>query len=159
MPHFCTRSSVCWREPDPVLHLLQPLHLELELVRVLLVVVEHGEGLAAVDAVRAAERLLPRVQPDVVLERLPRLEPLATLLALELGLQMDPGMLGQHRLAAKRLVADITGVHVGEVDAVLVAGHGGLVGEDLAAVLALDLHGDLEELLCKSKRKEKSHLI
>ena len=49
---------VRWREAYPLLHLLQPLHLELELVRVLLVVVEDGEGLAAVDTVRAAGRAL-----------------------------------------------------------------------------------------------------
>ena len=79
-------------------------------MRVLFVVVEHGEGLAAVDAVRAAERLLARVKSDVVLQGLPRLEPLAALRALKLGLQVDSGVLGKHGLAAKGLVADITGI-------------------------------------------------
>ena len=46
----------------------------------------------------------------MVLERLPRLEPLAALLALELGLQVDAGVLGQHGLAPERLGTDITGV-------------------------------------------------
>ena len=35
------------------------------------------------------------------------------------------------------------GLHVGKVDPVLVPGHGSLICEDLRAVLALDLHGDL----------------
>ena len=41
------------------------------------------------------------------------------------------------------MLEKLTHSHVGEVDPVLVPGHGGLVGEDLLAVLALDFHGDL----------------
>ena len=54
------------------------------------------------------------MEPDVVLEGLPRLEPLAALLALELGLKVDAGVLRQHGLAAKGLCADITGIPVHE---------------------------------------------
>ena len=56
------------------------------------------------------ERFFARVEPDVVLQGLSRLEPLAALLALELGLQVDAGMLRQHGLAPKGLCADITGI-------------------------------------------------
>jgi hypothetical protein len=50
-------STLLWRQPHLVLELCNPLHLKLELVRVLLVVVEHGKGLTVVDAVGAAENV------------------------------------------------------------------------------------------------------
>ena len=53
---------------DALPQLSQLLGLELELMAEFLVVVEHGEGLAGVGAVRAGEGLLARVEPHVVLQ-------------------------------------------------------------------------------------------
>ena len=87
----------------------------------LLVVVEHGEGLAGVGAVRAGERLLARVEPHVVLEGGLRLEPLVAVGALKLSLPVDGAVLGQLLLGPEGLAADRAGEPVREVDGVDVA--------------------------------------
>ena len=86
------------------------------------------------------ERLLAGVEPDVLDEGLLALEHAVAVRALEVGRLVLQVVLPQLTRVPEALLTNLAEMLVREVDPVGVDCPGGPVGQDLVAVLALDLH-------------------